>query len=68
MVGQALQELQIRVTHQEAAIDELTAHSLRQQRQIDELIGHVERLQAQLRELTEAGSPAQFAEPPPPHY
>lgn len=68
MVGEALEELQIRLTHQEAAIDELTTQSLRQQRQIDELVGHLEKLQAQLRELTEAGASPQSPEPPPPHY
>ena len=61
-----IEQLEERIAHQDAAIDELTRHSLLQQRQIDELIGHVEKLQQQLREL--AAGDASIVDAPPPHY
>ncbi len=63
-----IEDLQVRIAHQDAAIDELTAQSLRQQRQINELIGHVERLQKQLKDLAEAGGQGDIIDAPPPHY
>jgi len=61
-----VEQLEVRITHQEAAIDELTQQSLLQQRQIIELIGHVEKLQQQLRELAEGRD--SIVDAPPPHY
>ena len=61
-----IEQLEERIAHQDAAIDELTRQSLLQQRQIDELIGHVEKLQQQLRELAAGGT--SIVDAPPPHY
>ena len=61
-----IEQLEERIAHQDAAIDELTRQSLLQQRRIDELIGHVEKLQQQLREL--AAGDASIVDAPPPHY
>jgi SlyX protein len=66
MSDRDIEELEVRIAHQEAAIDELTRQALLQQRQIDELIGHVQKLQQQLRELAEGRDPVVDA--PPPHY
>ena len=67
-MNDAITDLQIRITHQDDALQELTRAMLQQQRQISELQTQVEQLKTQLRELT----PPQFApaatEPPPPHY
>jgi len=62
------EDLQVRIAHQDAAIDELTRQSLLQQRQINELIGHVEKLQKQLKDLAEAGRQGDIIDAPPPHY
>ena len=66
MSARDIEQLEVRITHQEAAIDELTRQSLLHQRQINELIGHVEKLQQQLRELAEGRDP--IVDAPPPHY
>jgi len=65
---QLVEDLQVRIAHQDAAIDELTRQSLLQQRQIKELIGHVEKLQKQLKDLAEAGGQGDIIDAPPPHY
>jgi uncharacterized coiled-coil protein SlyX len=65
---QAIVDLQTRLVHQEAAIDELTRLSLTQQRQIAELIEHVQRLQSQLRDLAQQGGHGDVLDAPPPHY
>jgi uncharacterized coiled-coil protein SlyX len=62
------EDLQVRIAHQDAAIDELTRQSLLQQRQINELIGHVEKLQKQFKDLAEAGGQGDIIDAPPPHY
>lgn len=64
----AITDLQIRLTHQDATLDELTDTVLRQQRQIDELRTQVEQLKALVRELTPPQVGAPGSEPPPPHY
>ena len=66
MSARDIEQLEVRITHQEAAIDELTRQSLLHQRQINELIGHLEKLQQQLRELAEGRDP--IVDAPPPHY
>jgi len=64
----AITDLQIRLTHQDDALDELTRTVLSQQRQIDQLQTQVEQLKAMLRELTPPQVGAPGSEPPPPHY
>ena len=61
-----IQELEERIAHQDAAIDELTTQSLLQQRLINELIGHIEKLQGQVQGLMEGQS--DIVDAPPPHY
>lgn len=68
MADPGIVDLQHRISHQEATIDELTRLTLKQQRQIDELITHVARLQTQLRELAERGGQGEIFDAPPPHY
>lgn len=68
MSDDAIVELQSRLSHQEAALDELTRLGLTQQRQIAELIDHVARLQSQLRDLAERGGHGEVPDAPPPHY
>ena len=59
-------DLEIRLTHHEATVDELTRTVLAQARRIDLLQEKTERLEAALRETAPAGPEA--PEPPPPHY
>lgn len=67
-MSEAITDLQIRLTHQDDAIDALTHTSLLQQRQIDQLQRQVAELTSLLQALraTQAGTPEH--EPPPPHY
>lgn len=60
--------LEIRLSHQEAAIDELTRTLLRQEQMLREQAQAIEKLEVQLRSL--AGAPVAPAEDetPPPHY
>lgn len=61
-----LTDLEIRLTHQEAAVDELTKTAIDQARQIGTLKERIERLEAAMRESAQSGPEA--PEPPPPHY
>lgn len=64
-----LEDLQVRFTHQEAAIEALSATIAHQAGQINALRDQLERVKHELRELQpsplghDAGD-----EPPPPHY
>jgi SlyX protein len=64
---QAIVDLQERLAHQEAAIDELTRQSLAQDERIAALIRRIEQLETQLRELSEQVGEA-VEDAPPPHY
>ena len=60
-------ELQERLAHQEAAIDELTRQSLVQQDTIERLLARVAELERLARDLAErVGQESEDA--PPPHY
>jgi len=63
----AIVDLQERLAHQEAAIDELTRQSLAQDERIAALIRRIEQLETQLRELSEQVGEA-VEDAPPPHY
>ena len=67
-----LEDLEIRLMHQEDALDTVTDTLLRQQRVIDRLHQQNEQLQKRLRGLEEQQSgdeeEQQSPEPPPPHY
>jgi SlyX protein len=64
-----IEDLQIRLTHQELAIDELNSTVARQDQVITELTQQLVRIRAMVDELRPSPlgeDPA--AEPPPPHY
>lgn len=61
-------DLEIRIAHQEAAIDELTRTLLAQERLLKGLAGEVDRLRRVVRELSPPLVGAAADEPPPPHY
>lgn len=61
-------DLEIRLTHLEAAIDELTQTVLRQQQALDAAVEHLEMVNGLLRELTPSAVRPLSEETPPPHY
>ena len=61
-------DLEIRLTHQEAAIDGLTRTNLEQQKLIEELQHELDRLRAFIQELSSGPAGSASDEPPPPHY
>ena len=64
-----LEDLQIRVTHQDLAIETLNDTVARQDRQITQLREELDQLRELVRELRPSplgGDPGD--EPPPPHY
>lgn len=63
-----LMDLEIRLTHQEAALEEMGAALLRQDRTITELRVIVDRLQSQLRDISVSNIASAAEETPPPHY
>jgi len=61
-------DLEIRLTHQEAALEEMNDVLLAQHTLIGKLQGDITRLQQQMQDNS-AGSIVELAnEPPPPHY
>lgn len=67
LMDEKIRELEERIAHQDAAIDELTTQTLLQQRLINELISHMEKLQSQVKALAEGGQ-GDIVDAPPPHY
>ena len=61
-------DLEIRLTHQEAAIDSLTRSNLEQQKLIEQLRHELDRLRAILQEVSSGPAESTSDEPPPPHY
>ncbi|MDT8386868.1 MAG: SlyX family protein [Thiogranum sp.] len=66
--GERIETLEIRLSHQEATIDELTRTLLSQEQLLRHQGQAVERLQAQLRALASEPLSAPEDEAPPPHY
>jgi SlyX protein len=62
-----LTDLEIRLTHQEAALDEMNSVLLKQYKLIEELRGEMATLQRQLQDMG-TGIIANPAEETPPHY
>jgi len=62
-----LTDLEIRLTHQEAALDEMNSVLLKQYSLIEELRGEMATLQRQLQDMG-TGITANPAEETPPHY
>lgn len=61
-------DLEIRLTHQEATIEEINSVLLKQHSQIESLISDIAILQKQLRDMSESNIADQSQETPPPHY
>ena len=61
-------DLEIRLTHQEAAIEEINTVLLKQHSQLESLIADIQILQKQLRDMSESNIADQSQETPPPHY
>jgi SlyX protein len=63
-----LESLELRLMHQEAAIEELTRTVLQQEQLIATQVVAIERLEAMLRSLSDTNTASPGEEPPPPHY
>jgi SlyX protein len=63
-----LTDLEIRLTHQEAALEEMSRTLIRQERVIEELRDEIQRLQRQLLTLSPSNVASEAEETPPPHY
>ncbi len=61
-------DLEVRLTHQEAALEELTHTVLEQDRVIADLRTELEYLKSLLRELAPSPVAPASEETPPPHY
>jgi len=61
-------DIEIRIAHQEAAIDEINSTILKQHNQIESLIADLSMLRKQLRDISEDNIADQSNETPPPHY
>ncbi len=66
-MNEQLTDLQIRLTHQEATIDELTDNALQQQRLLERIMKELDQLKSVVRELAPA-DPAANLDEKPPHY
>jgi len=67
-VESRLTDLEIRLTHQEAALEELTHTVLEQDRLIVDLRGELEYLKGLLKDLAPSAVAPASEETPPPHY
>ena len=63
-----LESLEIRLMHQEAAIEELTQTLLRQEQLVSSQATAIERIDSMMRALSSSSSAPPGDEPPPPHY
>jgi SlyX protein len=61
-------DLEIRITHQEAAIEEMNGVLLKQHQLIESLRAELALLQRQLRDIGSSNIADASQEPPPPHY
>lgn len=63
-----LTDLEIRLTHQEAALEEINNVLLKQQSTLEALRADMAALQRQLRDMTPSNIADISEETPPPHY
>jgi len=63
-----LEDLEIRISHQDAALEELTRASLAQQQRIEMLSAQIDYLKSLLKDLTPSAVASRSEETPPPHY
>lgn len=61
-------DLEIRLTHQEAALEEMNTVLLAQHTLIGSLQDDIQRLRRQLQDVSAGGVTEAGNEPPPPHY
>lgn len=61
-------DLEIRLTHQEAVIEEMNAVLLKQHSQIESLLADMTLLRKQLRDMSASNVADQSQETLPPHY
>jgi len=61
-------ELEIRIAHLEASIDQLTYSSLAMEKVQEEQRQHIQMLQQQIRQISPSNVGNASEEPPPPHY
>ncbi len=61
-------ELEIRLTHQEAAIEALTQASLEQQQKLEDVLGQLQSIRILLQQMAPPETGSLEDEPPPPHY
>jgi len=67
-VEEKITDLEIRLTHQEAAIEEMNGVLLKQHQLIESLKAELTMLQRQLRDMGAGNGADVSQEPPPPHY
>jgi SlyX protein len=63
-----LESLEIRLMHQEAAIEELTQTLLQQEQVVSSQLTAIERIESMMRALSTSHTAPPGDEPPPPHY
>ena len=63
-----IEDLEIRLMHQEASLENLTSSLLEQERIIGEQAERIRRLEQQVRALTPSPIAEASEETPPPHY
>jgi len=63
-----LEDLEIRIAHQELALEELTRTTLAQQQRINEQAVQIDYLMSLLKELSPSAVASRAEETPPPHY
>lgn len=61
-------DLEIRLAHQEAAIEVLTASDLAKQRELERLQAELQRIKGLLQDLAPGAVVGEDQETPPPHY
>ena len=66
--GSKIVDLEIRLTHQEAAIEEMNMVLLEQHGMIESLKAELSRLQRQLQDVSASNIADLSEETPPPHY
>lgn len=63
-----LDDLEIRLTHQELAIDQLTRYNLALQQRMEQMQDELDYLKSLLRELSPSAVAPAGEETPPPHF
>jgi uncharacterized coiled-coil protein SlyX len=67
-LSERLESLEIRLMHQEAAIEELTQALLLQEQLVGSQVAAMERIESMMRALSTSHTAPPGGDPPPPHY